>query len=262
MLMCDEDGNERQSAFEILHYAVGASHTAEGAWLGLVNRRKDVEDSMAEGEAVALELMAEVTTANKDLAEASDDYEAAKSRAEGKEAKGRERAEKDAKEAEAKKMESMAILRRTAVRARALAETYAQDLDEHRYVSELIELIAPMAGSPKCDRAAFQSCQRGEILGDIVKRIENALLFDSRIPPELMAEARAHPDFTAVVAPMVAKLKHALATPGEPMVLTGSMPWMSREGMESAMKIVEAPPRARPSLPPALAGLLGPSADA
>jgi hypothetical protein len=257
----DYEDDLRNSNFETLYYMVGGCHTALGAWLELNGKRKNIEDELIGCEALAMELMAEEKIARANMAAADTESDAARDVLERSSTKAQAAAvaRTELADAEAKKLESMAILRRTGIRARSLCETYSTAQDELRFVVSMLGIVAPIAGNPTCERAAFQDSQREEALGDISKRIENHVLFDGRIPPDLMAEARAHPDFVGHIVPLVTALKTAYQTPEMPMKLLPPIPWMRAEDMEASAALL-ARRLEKESLPVALAGLLGPGA--
>lgn len=178
-------GNNRQNHdFQILHFLVGACHTADGAYALLCDLRDDRADALKQAEAGRLREQAKIVRAKRLLA--SDD--------------------------EAERLEGEADLAEIEGHAETLAKNFAAAKAELAFIEDCITRLQPYrqyAHLP--DAEAHEACQREEWRLELEARAQNFLLTAGTIPADHFATMRQHPDFASRILPAIHQTKALMA---------------------------------------------------
>ena len=176
--------NRQNHDFQIVHFLVGACHTADGAYALLCDLRDDRADALKQAEAARLREQAKIIRAQRRIA--SDD--------------------------KAERLEGEADLAEIAGFAATVAKNIAAAKEELAFIQDCMKRIQPYrAFAHLPDAEAHEACQREEWRLELVARAQNYLLTTGSIPPDHFATMRQHPDFGASILPTIHQTKALMA---------------------------------------------------
>lgn len=161
----------RNTNFQILHFLIGACHTADGAYAllcELYRERKLVVDTME-----AAKLREKASRLKAERLAASDDIE-------------------ESLEGQAQLIEFEAHKKHSASLEVCL-------YDEVAFIQDCIDRIQPLRKYSNLeDKDAHEMAQRDEWKGELMRRAENHLITTGTIPPDQLDTMRMHPDFKEI----------------------------------------------------------------
>lgn len=176
--------NRQNHDFQILHFLVGACHTADGAYALLCDLRDDRADALAHAEAARLREQAKIVRAKRRIASGD----------------------------EAERLEGEADLAEIEAHAETVAKNFAAAKAELAFIQDCIARIQPYrAFAHLPDAEAHEACQREEWRLELVARAQNYLLTAGTIPADHFATMRQHPDFGASILPAIHQTKALMA---------------------------------------------------
>ncbi len=176
--------NRTNHDFQIVHFLVGACHTADGAYALLCDLHEDRDNALKSFEASHLREKAKILRANKVLNNSTD---------------------------EAEKLEARADI----VEIEALSATVARNLAAAK--AELTTIETCMARIEHLRRfkhlpaaQAHEAAQADEWKFELINRAENHILTTGRIPTDHFATMRMHPAFESDIYPAVRNIETAI----------------------------------------------------
>lgn len=180
--------NRVNTDFQIVHFLVGACHTADGAYALLCDLHEDRTSALRTVKAAKLREKAKRIRAEELRSDPAASHWV------------RLEAEADAAEID------------------ALAECGERNLDAaHAELAMIERCMAALQPLRKFahlpDPQAHQAAQPEEWRLELIHRAENNLLTTGTVPPELLATMRMHPQFDSMV-PVITELGRMLETPG------------------------------------------------
>lgn len=190
--------NRNNHDFQILHFLVGACHTADAAYALLCDLRADRADALKQADAARLREQAKIVRAQRRIA--SQD--------------------------EAEQLEGAADLAEIEGHAETLGKNLAAAKAELAFIEACIARIQShrrYAHLP--DPEAHEACQREEWRLELEARAQNYLLTAGTIPADHLVTMRQHPDFGSHILPAINRTKalmeegqsHALLTAPRPL---------------------------------------------
>jgi hypothetical protein len=168
--------NRNNHDFQILHFLVGACHTADGAYALLCDLRDDRSDALKNSEASRLREQAKIIRARRLMASTD----------------------------EAEALEGAADLVEIEAHTETLTKNLAAARAELAFIEGCMTRIQPYrqyAHLP--DAEAHEACQREEWRLELEARAQNYLLTGGTIPADHFATMRQHPDFSSHILPAI-----------------------------------------------------------
>jgi NAD(P)-dependent dehydrogenase (short-subunit alcohol dehydrogenase family) len=183
--------NRNNHDFQILHFLVGACHTADGAYALLCDLRDDRSDALKHAEAARLRQQAKIIRARRLIASSD----------------------------EADGLDGAADLAEIEAHTETVTKNLAAARAELDFIEVCMARIQPYrqyAHLP--DAEAHEACQREEWRLELEARAQNYLLTAGTIPADHFATMRQHPDFSSHIMPVIHHTK-ALMNDGRADVL-------------------------------------------
>ena len=184
--------NKQNSRFQTAYFLAGSCHTADGAYALLCSQREGRETALGEAKASAVRAKIKVLKANKLLAS----------------------------EEEEDRLEGEAMLLEMEAHKDSIARCLAGAEDELAHINALIAELQPYRKfSHLPDAEAHDAAQYDEWKMELIRRAENFLLTDGRIPSDQFNTMRMHPAFISDILPAIEHTKLALQSHDQVMQL-------------------------------------------
>jgi hypothetical protein len=179
--------NRNNSNFQIAYFVAGSCHTADAAYIALLNQRDERERALDQVEPGELRQQA-IRIRSEQRLQSTDPAE---------------------------RLEAQAELLELERSGKNNAELVAAAREELSFITECIQRLQPFRKyAHLSDAEAAEACQQEEWALELQRRAENYMLTSGTIPHDHFNTMRQHPDFAKRILPHIEQLHLGMQTPG------------------------------------------------